>query len=382
MKKVQQILSILGLLFATMALLVVIFVKYYENDGMTVLDYVEQIRNEIVADAGQNVDKEDNKENNDNIETESAENASGDAASMEQSQENAALTGQPEDTQSTELVPDDTQASDQIPEDTESTEKLPATDMENAPGAEDSANTENPANTENSTNTEIPVDTENSSNIENPSYEPPSYENPSYVEFVPADAAYFEDALFIGDSRCVGIAEYGTIDNAKFFVLEGMAIRNVWKKTIDVKNVGETTLQNLLETQSFGKIYVMLGINELGYPLEDTMVKYQALLDQLHTLEPEAIIYVCSNLHVTAKQSADSDKFNNDNLNAMNQRLQAMTDNEIFYYLEVNEKFNDEEGNLMAECTSDQIHLYAKYYAEWSQWFYEKTIPVNNTEPQ
>ena len=31
------------------------------------------------------------------------------------------------------------------------------------------------------------------------------------------DASYFDDALFIGDSRTVGLKEYGTLNNATFF---------------------------------------------------------------------------------------------------------------------------------------------------------------------
>ena len=38
------------------------------------------------------------------------------------------------------------------------------------------------------------------------------------------DASYFDDALFIGDSRTVGLKEYGTLNNATFFANTGLSI--------------------------------------------------------------------------------------------------------------------------------------------------------------
>ncbi len=204
-------------------------------------------------------------------------------------------------------------------------------------------------------------------------------EIPARLEFLPGDKSYFDDALFIGDSRCVGIAEYGNLDNATFFVREGMAVRNVWEKESTVKDVGKMFLQDLLEANSYAKIYVMLGFNELGYDHDETAAKYKETLDKLHEMEPQAIIYVCSNLHVTAEETAKNPTFGNSNIDMFNEKIRAFTDHETFFYLDVNEKFNDEAGNLMDEYTSDRVHLRAKYYQEWSDWFAQKTIQKNDS---
>ena len=49
-------------------------------------------------------------------------------------------------------------------------------------------------------------------------------------------------------------------------------------------------------------------------------------------------------------------------------------DHETFFYLDTNQKFNDSEGNLGSEYTSDNVHILAKYYAEWAEWFCQNTI--------
>ena len=110
---------------------------------------------------------------------------------------------------------------------------------------------------------------------------------------------YFTDALFIGDSRTVGIAEYGTIKNATYFANTGMSVYNIWSQKIDISSVGKVSLDELLDKQNFGKVYIMLGINEIGYNMSQTAKKYQELVKYVNTKQPKAIIYLQANLHVT-----------------------------------------------------------------------------------
>lgn len=194
------------------------------------------------------------------------------------------------------------------------------------------------------------------------------------LEFEPSDDSYFDDALFIGDSRTNGLFCYGTFENAMFFAEDGMTIYEVWTQKLSVDGYGKTTLEGLLNARSYSKIYIMMGINELGEPQDVTAQEYKAALDRIHELEPDAIIYVCSNLHVSAKQSSRDKTFNNKNIDSFNEKIKAFTDHETFFYLDVNEVFNDEDGNLAAKYTWDNVHLYGKHYDEWCEWFRQNTI--------
>lgn len=62
---------------------------------------------------------------------------------------------------------------------------------------------------------------------------------------------YFDDALFIGDSRTVGISEYGDLNNATFFANTGMSVYNVFKKNVSVPKVGKLKLEQLLTYKKF-----------------------------------------------------------------------------------------------------------------------------------
>ncbi len=58
-----------------------------------------------------------------------------------------------------------------------------------------------------------------------------------------------------------------------------MNVYNVRDSSVNVPGVGTVTLDSLLSAKKYGKIYVMLGINELGYNRENTVVKYGELID-------------------------------------------------------------------------------------------------------
>lgn len=223
---------------------------------------------------------------------------------------------------------------------------------------------------------EIEENTENVERLESETIEIPQTEEVEDIvyEFVKSDVSYFEDALFIGDSRMIGIKEYGIFEGATFFALEGMSIHSLWKKEISVGDLGEITLEELLNMQQFGKVYMMLGYNELGYDQTYSAKRYKEALDRIQELEPEAIIYICSNLHVAEALSSTSDRYNNANINDYNEKLKAFADQKTFFYIEVNTPFDDENGNLPEEYTEDKVHLYAKYYKQWCEWFCENTI--------
>ena len=206
-------------------------------------------------------------------------------------------------------------------------------------------------------------------------------EAPSITETVPETGTktsvsndYFDDALFIGDSRTVGLMEYGSIKNATFFASTGMDIYKIYNQKINVGNRGKTDLLTLLGNNKYSKVYVMLGINELGYDSDATFRKYTELIDTIKAHQPDAIIYIQANMHVSAKRSASDDIFNNDNINAFNNRISGLADNSNIFYLDVNAMFDDNNGNLRADYTNDDTHVLGKYYKIWTDWIASNAV--------
>lgn len=185
---------------------------------------------------------------------------------------------------------------------------------------------------------------------------------------------YFDDALFIGDSRTVGLMEYGSIKNATFFASTGMDIYKIYNQKINVGNRGKTDLLTLLGNNKYSKVYVMLGINELGYDSDATFRKYTELIDTIKAHQPDAIIYIQANMHVSAKRSASDEIFNNHNINAFNNKVSGLADNSTIFYLDVNPLFDDNNGNLRADYTNDDTHVLGKYYKIWTDWIASNAV--------
>lgn len=186
--------------------------------------------------------------------------------------------------------------------------------------------------------------------------------------------SYFNDALFIGDSRTVGIAEYGGIKNATYFANTGMSVYNLAKTKVNIDGFGKVTLDELLASYKFGKVYILLGINEMGYDLDKTANKYKELVNKIQASQEGVIIYIQANLHVTETKSKSSSTFSNTRIDSLNSKLAQIANNQNIFYIDINEKFDDEKGNLPSNYSQDGVHIYAKYYKDWTNWIAENII--------
>lgn len=95
---------------------------------------------------------------------------------------------------------------------------------------------------------------------------------------------YFADAVFIGDSRMLGLHDYaGWQDHADFFCDNGFSVYK-WAKdaeAVNQKNGKTVNLQKALSAKKYGKIYLMVGMNDLGYGTTDL---YTANMQKMLTI--------------------------------------------------------------------------------------------------
>lgn len=197
---------------------------------------------------------------------------------------------------------------------------------------------------------------------------------PEIKHFETVSYDYFDDALFIGDSRTVGLKEYGGLSKATFFADSGMSVYRLEKERLEVDGKGKLSLDEVLSTGNYGKIYLMIGMNEIGYSYETSVSKYHQLVEKIRQYQPEAVLFLCANLHVSEEQSETDPLYNNKNINIMNEMIAKLQDGYTSFYIDINEKFDDENGNLDKQYTSDSAHVYGKYYMEWIDWLCTKGI--------
>ena len=204
-------------------------------------------------------------------------------------------------------------------------------------------------------------------------------------DFSQVDLSYMDDALFIGDSRTKGLMTYSQIsEHATFYCQTSLTIFDLFKRSkAFIREDGEKkTLEQALGEHRFGKIYLMLGINEMGTGTPEYFFEeYASAVMKIRQMQPDAIIFVQSIMHVAEQKNASDPIFNNFNIEVRNVELQTLADDRNIFYLNVNEAVCDENGNLFEGWTYDQIHLKAKHYPLWEEYLLQHGI-VKEERPE
>ena len=186
-------------------------------------------------------------------------------------------------------------------------------------------------------------------------------------------SANFGNVLFIGDSRTVGLRDYADLGAADVFAENGLNIFRLFKDAVNVPGKGQITLENLLLSNQYDKIYVMLGINEIGYNLDKVIEKFGHAIDKLQNYQPNTTIYIQANLMIQKSRSDRDSIYNNANMRYLNDHMAAFGDGIKRIFIDVNPLFGDGAGNLAPQYACDDFHLIGVYYTVWADWIWETT---------
>jgi lysophospholipase L1-like esterase len=201
-----------------------------------------------------------------------------------------------------------------------------------------------------------------------------SEEDKTYVELstsidVTEADDYFSDALFIGDSRTQGLLLYSNLGNASYYAARGLTVEQVFNKAVIDSGGGKLTVSDALSRRAFGKVYLMFGLNELGWNSADKFIEqYGRVLDRVRETQPDAIVYVQCIMPVSAWKSAKDPVHNNPNIARFNEMIERLTEEKNAIYLNVSDGVADASGVLPDEASSDGIHLNKKYCIKWEEY--------------
>nr|WP_289767332.1 GDSL-type esterase/lipase family protein [uncultured Acetatifactor sp.] len=201
---------------------------------------------------------------------------------------------------------------------------------------------------------------------------------PKEVAYMTVEDDYFADAVFIGDSRTMGMFEYGGLEEtAAFYCSTGLTVYKMFDSEIVPAQNGKITVEEALQQNSFAKIYLCIGINEMGTgTVESFLEAYQEAVDHLRELQPDAIIYLQAIIKVTTERSGQGDYITNEGIAARNEGIALMADNEHVFFLDVNPLICDETGGMVPEYTFDGVHLMAQYIDIWKDFLKSHAIAL------
>ena len=195
-------------------------------------------------------------------------------------------------------------------------------------------------------------------------------------ESEPVEDTYFDDIAFLGDSRTEGFQMYSGLKTGTYYYSVGATVESVFSKPTQETEAGKVPMLDALAELECGKVYIMLGANELGWPKSEAFHdQYGKVIDRVRADHPDAEVVIQSILPVSAVQEAKGSYVNNSRIQVYNTILEELALEKECPYLNVGEAVTGEDGCLRPELTTDGIHLNTAGCKEWLN--YLKTHAVS-----
>lgn len=178
------------------------------------------------------------------------------------------------------------------------------------------------------------------------------------------------NVAFIGDSRTQAFLMYAGLKDVQDYTNIGLMVDTaLTKKFITNDNGEKITILEDLATKNIDTIYIMLGINELGWIYNDIFIKdYENLIDKILEVKPNCEIIVQSIIPVTKTKSEGDNIYNNDKITEYNNLIKDMANRKGIKYIDLCTVLADKSGNLPKEASTDGIHLNKEYCQRWLKY--------------
>lgn len=199
----------------------------------------------------------------------------------------------------------------------------------------------------------------------------------------PVDDAYFDNAVFVGDSITDGVSLYGVMKNAAVLAGTGINLDTIYTSAVikDMQTGARSSIMDSLAQAQYERVYVLLGGNEVRYIEKEAFIKrYGKVLDDIRELQPDAVIYVQSITPVAVGNHYDMD---NGRITEYNEALQTICAEKQVYYLDVAKTLEAEDGTLQAEFAAmDGMHFEPAGYRQWFAYLRTHTVDARPEEKQ
>ncbi|OUN96690.1 hypothetical protein B5F98_07030 [Pseudoflavonifractor sp. An44] len=186
-------------------------------------------------------------------------------------------------------------------------------------------------------------------------------------------------AAFLGDSRTEGLQAYSGLKYGDFFYSRGMNVFRVDDEDYKVVTIDgqKYTILEALARKQYQSVYIMMGINELGYPAASFRSGLSKLLQRVNEIQPNAVIYLQTlppvNEEVAQKNKLDP-SLNNTNAATFNQIIKELAAQYKVALIDTASVYRDQNGSLPADLASDGVHFVPSAYRRWVDYMASHTL--------
>ncbi len=210
-------------------------------------------------------------------------------------------------------------------------------------------------------------------------WEPYQFGTPLEESEPVADDSFFDNVVFLGDSRTEGLELFGGLKHGTFHWARGMNVFRADSEDYKVFEVDgeERTLVGTLSGHSYDAVYIMIGVNELGFAPSEYEKGLSELLEKVLTAQPDAVVYlqimppVNDNL---CRANKLPDYITNANLSKFNEAIVRVATEKKVVLLNTAEVYTGEDGQLPAELANDGCHFAYGAYKLWANYLRSHTI--------
>ena len=191
-------------------------------------------------------------------------------------------------------------------------------------------------------------------------------------DMTPLPEAYFDDAVFMGDSVSVLLGrrseETGSLGQALFLAENSYSVFNALYGEVQIWYQGEKYFPEVvLQKLEAGKLFLMLGLNDIDpYGIDGTMDNWLLLTDRIKAANPRVQIFIQSMLPIW--YGVRYAGLNNDNILLYNDRLRAFCEETGYVFVDIDDYFRDDTGGLAdMYCSDGYVHVTTAATDLWAE---------------
>lgn len=204
-----------------------------------------------------------------------------------------------------------------------------------------------------------------------------------------ADKSYFDDTAFVGDSISLKLSYYQSatksLGKAKFFAAGSLSAGNsLWavssRSVHPLYNGRKTLVEDCIKSSGVKKVYIMLGMNDLGaYGIDGSLDNYKTLISRIKKKSPNVQIFIQSVTPIASSSTVLGKRLNNDIIAKYNKKLLKACEENGWYFVDVGEAMYDDSGKwLKREYCSDYggmgIHFTDSGCKKWVEYLLTHTV--------
>ncbi len=183
----------------------------------------------------------------------------------------------------------------------------------------------------------------------------------------PMGPAYFTDAAFLGNEMTTGLWLYNNdgllpSDTDHWYCSDGLTV------------LGASPYAAQMPADSFDKVYIGFGINEVNYERQTLEAAFNTVIDQVQASQPDAIIYLMSVTPVS-KYCDENRGTKRSAVQSFNEMLRSIARDRQIWYLDVYPELCGEDGFLPSDVTPDGINFSPAHYQKWIDYMRTHYVP-------